>query len=74
MEWLRGKGDDKLAIYCVGFIDVYMRNIFFYGVKLFGLTPFFFYAETAGVSHKNRKSKSKIGFRIFPVKSVILYP
>ena len=38
---------------------------------LFSLTPFFFYAGPTGISHKDRKSKLKIGFRNF--RSKLLY-
>ena len=40
-------------------------------LNFFSLTPFFFYAGPAGVSHKDRKSKRKIGFRNF--RSNLLY-
>ena len=50
---------------------MFIYGIFFYGVKLFSLTPFFFYTGPTGISHKDRKSKSKISFRIF--RSNLLY-
>ena len=47
------------------FYLLFIYEMFFYGVKLVKFGSIIFYAGPAGVSHKDRNSKWKIGFRNF---------